>query len=157
MRLFPGLPSIPPNLQQLTIRTALDQQHDDHDLPQYSSSWLLAAGEIISQFVTSYPPRHLALDINIDLSTFAELASIDFSPLAVLGAASLSIPRIDLYVRTGVLPPALTRAQLLSSLEDYEGIVTSIKEGILVIHLEETSPDCIEGNWALASIEQVNS
>jgi hypothetical protein len=93
---------------------------------------------------------HLAIDINIrHISTPAELSLVDFSPLSVLGAASLSIPQIDLYVHTGMVPPDLTLATLLRSLEVYEDIVRSMKEGVLVVRAEETAPDCVSGYWDL--------
>lgn len=61
--------------------------------------------------------------------------------LTVLEAATLLIPQIDLYVHTDILLSAFTLAQLVSSLVDYQDIMGSMKEGILVIHLEETAPD----------------
>lgn len=102
-------------------------------------SWLPSAARIIELFMSSL--QHLVLDIDIILSTFVELTKVDFSPLAVLGSASLSIPRIDLYVHTQVLPPAVTHTHLLRSLSEYEEVVRLVKEGVLVIHSEKTAPD----------------
>ena len=88
--------------------------------------------------------QHLVLDIDIILSTSVALTKVDLSPLAVLGSASLSISRIDLYVHTQVLPPAVTYTQLLRSLSEYEEIVKLVKEGVLVIHSEKTAPDACD-------------
>jgi len=118
----------------------------NEDTADYCNSCIPASAVAINIFISS--PRHLVLDIDITLSTFCDLTLVDFSPLAILGAASLSIPRIDVYVHTGVLPSALTRAQLLSSLEDDENITRAMKEGVLVIHAEKTAPDCVQRNWA---------
>ncbi len=100
---------------------------------------LPAAAEIINQFTSS--PRRLILDIDIDISTFSDLTIIDFSPLTVLGTASLSIPRINLYVHAGTYRPAITRAQVMSLLEDHEDILRLVKAGVLVIHPGKTAPD----------------
>ena len=129
---LPQVFPIPPNLQQLSICAAvcLPGEH----MPKCCLSYLPAAAEAINSFISSPRLGHLILDIDINLSTFSHFTKIDFSPLAVLGPASLSIPRIDLYVHTGIFPSALTRAQLLSSLGEYEDIVRSIEQGILVIH-----------------------
>jgi hypothetical protein len=115
--------------------------YDVYGTQRSYSSWLPAAAEMIKLFISSV--QHLILDVDIDLrpSAFSGSINVDFSPLSILGAASLSIPRIDLYVHTGLLPPAITRAQLLSSLGDNEDIVRSIKEGVLIIHAEKTAPD----------------
>jgi len=102
-----------------------------------------ASAEVINLFISPSSLQHLVLDIKVGLSTLSGLTKVDFSPLAVLGAVSLSIPRIDLYIHTGTLPSALTRAQLILSLEDNEDIVRSIKQGKLVIHPEKTAPDCV--------------
>jgi hypothetical protein len=101
---------------------------------------LPAVAEIISPFFPSL--QHLILDIKLYqvYSSSANLTKIDFSPLASLGRASLSIPRIDLYVHTGILPSAVTRAQILSSMEDYE----VDQRWVLVIQSEETAPDGVQ-------------
>ena len=57
-------------------------------------SWLPAAAELIRRFIP-HPPRHLLLDITFEL--IADLTDIDISPLAILEAASVTIPHIDLY------------------------------------------------------------
>jgi len=137
---LPKFFSAPFDIQHLTIRTAV--------LPMYNkeiqtwtdwTTWLPAAAEAISQCISL--TQHLTLSINIGLRTYSDLAEIDFSPLAILGSASLSIPHIDLYVHTGILPSALTRAELISLLEDYEDIIRSINEGVLVIHSEKRIPE----------------
>jgi hypothetical protein len=112
--------------------------NNDDQTPVFCMSSLPAAAEAINSFIPSL--RHLILDIDIELTIFSDFSRIDFSPLTVLGAASRSIPRIDLYVHTGISPAALTRAQFISSLGDYEGIMTSIEEGALVIHSEIAAP-----------------
>ena len=134
------LSSVPPNLQQLTIRAPVDVENDFCDgTPTTSTSYLPTVGTIINFFVS--PPQHLVLDIDIFLrGKPSNLNKIDFSPLAVLGAASLSIPWIDLYIHTDILPDTVVLAQLLSSLEDYGDVMRSIKEGTLVIHSEKTAP-----------------
>jgi hypothetical protein len=113
--------------------------------PLVSTSFLPAAAKAVNFFVSSSQHLvHLALDVTIrHICTPAELALVDFSPLEVLGAASLSIPQIDLYVHTDILQPDLTHATLLSSLEVYEDVVRSTKDGVLVVHPEETAPDCV--------------
>ena len=138
---LPKLSSVPPNLQQLTIRAPVDVENDDRgDTPTTSRSYLPAAAALIVNFLVS-PLQHLILDIDIFLGGIpSNLNKVDFSPLAVLGAASLSIARIDLYIHTGVLPDTVTLAQLLSSLEDYGDTMRLIKDGILVIHSEKTAP-----------------
>ena len=93
---------------------------------------------MIHAFISSL--RHIVLDIGIKLSKLSELAEVDFSPLGVLGAVSQSISRIDLYVHTGILTSALTLAQVVFSLEGYEGIPRLIEEGIMVIHSEKVAP-----------------
>jgi hypothetical protein len=103
-------------------------------------SWLPTAAELVNIFISS-SLQHLVLSVKIRILNFSHFTQVDFSPLAVLGAAAQRIPRIDLYVHTDILPSALTRAQLLSSLEDYEDIIRSIKDGILVIHSEEIAPE----------------
>jgi hypothetical protein len=132
-RLFP----ISQNLQQLTNRTAVYIDYAGDLSGKRYLSYHPAAAEVINLFMSSL--QHLVLDIDLHLLTFVDLTRVNFSPLAVLGAASLLIRRIDLYVRTGIFPPAVTRALLLSSLEDCKDIVRSIKEGILVIHSEKTA------------------
>lgn len=77
------------------------------------------------------------------MAEVVDLANVNFSPLAVLGAASLSIPRIDLYAHTGKLPAEVIHARLLSSLEKCEDAARAIKEDVLVIHPEETAPDFV--------------
>ena len=142
------LSPIPPNLQQLTIRApVLVENEFDEDYiftPKGCWSYLPAVADIINSFVPS-PPPHLILDINIHLFDFSSnLANVDFSPLAVLGAAALSIPRIDLYIHTDILPSNVTLAQILSSLADYEDVMKSIDQGIVIIHSERTAPDYVE-------------
>ena len=98
--------------------------------PTYCISHLPAASKVINTFASSVRgrfPAHLAL--------------INFSPLAVLGAASLSIPQIKLYIHTDTLPPDVTLAQLLSSLAGYEDVMKLIEDRKLVIHPEVTAPD----------------
>ena len=56
----------------------------------------------------------------------------------------MSIPRIDLYVHTGILPSDVTTAQLLSWLADKEDVMRSIEKGILFIHPERTAPGYVE-------------
>jgi hypothetical protein len=110
-------------------------------VPKGYESYLPAAAEIIKSFITS-PPQCLILDINLHLFEISSnLAAVDFSPLAVLGAAALSIPRIDLYVHTGILPPDETFAHLLSSLADSDETMRAIEKGILNIQSEATAPD----------------
>ncbi len=138
------LSPIPPNLQQLTIRASVCMEsefdEDSYCTPKRCESYLQASAEIIALFIS--PPQHLVLDINIHLfSISSNLANVDFSPLAALGTAAMSIPRIDLYVHTGILPSSATLAQLLSSLADYEDVMRSIEKGILIIHSEKTAPD----------------
>ena len=144
---LPKLFSVPPNLQQLTIRAPVDVENDYRDnTPITSTSYFLAAATIMN-FIVS-PLQHLILNIDIYLRGIpSNLNKVDFSPLAVLGSASLSIARIDLYIHTGVLPHTVTLAQLLSSLEDYEDTMRSIKEGILVIHSEKIPPGCETAYW----------
>ena len=127
-----GLSPIPSNLQTLTLRTAVNV--GDTWVPTRGNrSYLPATAEIINLFIPSL--QHLILDINIDISRVdSNLAKVDFSPLAVLGTAVLSIPRIDLYVHTDILPSHVTLAQVLSSLRD---ITRSIEEGVLIVHSEE--------------------
>jgi hypothetical protein len=136
---LPEISPIPANLKQLTIRTAVLVGYRLSNMPQYWSSWLPAAAEMTKLFISSL--QHLIVDVNLNYASSADLTLVDFSPLAVLGAAALSIPRIDLYVHTNILPPELIRAQVLSSLEEYEDIARAIKDGVLVIHSEETTPD----------------
>ena len=126
--LFPVLP----NLQELTLRATVLMEMDR---PNFS-----VAAKIINSFASSL--QHL-IDISLTRVT-SNLAEVDFSPLAVLGAA---IPWIDLYVHTNILPSTVTLARLLSSLMDYDGIVRSIKEDKLVIHSEKTAPDYVEGRY----------
>ena len=116
---------LPRNLQQLTIRATV--------------SLFPLVAETISLFISSI--EHLVLDIDVSLRAHI-LTDVDFSPLAILGAASLSIPHIDLYVHTDSQPSALTHAQILPSLDKYEDIAKSIKDGVLVVHSEQTAPDC---------------
>ena len=113
------------------------------DNPTSFLSYLPATAEIINLFISSL--QHLVLDININgISASSDLNEIDFSPLDDLGTASALIPRIDLYVRTGISVSALRiRDQLLSTLEDYENIANLIKGGILVIHSEKSAPDWV--------------
>jgi len=141
------LSPIPPNLQQLTIcaPVLIVNEFDEDGIctPKGCWSYLPAVADIVNSFVPS--PQHLIVDINIHLFDFSfNLANIDFSPLAALGAAALSIPRVDLYVHTDVLPSSVTFSQLLSSLADYEDVLGSLTEGILIIHPERTAPDYVE-------------
>jgi len=100
--------------------------------------------EIINSFLSI--PQHLVLDIGINLTQFSNsecnLPEIDFSPLAVLGAASLSIPRIDIYVHSGCMLSTVRFAQLISSLEKCEGIMKLVEEGVVVIHSQMRAPVC---------------
>ena len=131
-------PFTPNNLERLIIHTEIyqPQNHDNGLTPKSYLSWLPAAVKTINLFSSL---QHLVLDVNVEFFTFADLANFDFSPLEVLGASVSSILRIDLYIHTGRLPSALTLAYLLSSLENDEGLVRSIKEGKLVIHSEKTA------------------
>ena len=143
MQSMPDLSPFPPiNLERLIISTEICQpeNHDNGLNPKFYASWLPAAIKTLKSFSSL---RHLVLDINIKFFTFPDLANLDFSPLAALGATVPSILRIDLYIHTGRLPSALTLAYLLSSLEDYEIVLRLIKEGKLVIHSEKTAPDCM--------------
>jgi len=144
-RPYEKLTLIPPNLQQLTIRTGVDLEYEN-DALKFHSSYLPVTAKIINFF--SSLSQHLVLDICINLtgiqfSNLSNLPDIDFSPLAVLGAASLSIPRIDLYVHTCGLPTAVILGRLMSSLEKYEGIMKAIEEGVVVIHSGMTAPACM--------------
>jgi len=114
---------------------------EDFMIPKNYESYLPAAADIIKSFVVS-PPRRLILDINVHLFEISSnLATVDFSPLTVLGTAALSIPRIDLYVHTGILPSDDTFAQLLASLADSDDIMRAIEKGVLNIQSEATAPD----------------
>jgi hypothetical protein len=59
---------------------------------------LPSLADTINLFISSV--KHLVLDIDVSLSGSFVLTDIDFSPLAVLGVASQSIPHIDLFVHT---------------------------------------------------------
>jgi len=110
----------------------------DHK-PISRRSSLAVAVQTLKSFIPS--PRHLILDIDIRLRTILDLAKVDFSPLvALFEAPFLPIPRIDLYVQTGC---DVTHAKLLRLMKDYEDIVKSIKDGVLVIHLEKAAPGCV--------------
>ena len=137
---LPKLFSAPLDVQHLIIRTAVLPVDNKKDLSwtDWTTSLPLAA-EAISQFISS--TQYLTISVNIGLRTYSDLAQIDLSPLGILGSASLSIPHIDLYVYTGISPSALTRAELILSLENYEDIIKSINEGVLVIHLEKRIPE----------------
>ena len=142
-----NLSSILPNLQGLTVRApVLVENQMDEDgtfTPKRCWSYLPAIGEIINLFMP--PPQHLILDIKIHLFDFSSnLANVDFSPLEILGAAALSIPRIDMYVHTDIVPSDVTTAQLLSWLVDYPDVMRSIEKGILIIHSERTAPSYVE-------------
>ena len=140
-----GLSSVP-NLQQLTIRAPVVLVENEHDkdyvfTPKHCYSYLPAVADIINSFVP--PPRHLLLDINIHLFEFS--SNVDFSPLAVLGAAAMSIPRIDLYVHTGIISSDVTHAHLLASLADYDDTMRAIEKDIqIIIHLEQSAPGYVE-------------
>ena len=110
----------------------------DHDTSKCCASNLLAAAEVVTQFLSS--PRRIILDIDIDISTFADVTRVDFSPLTVLGAASLLIPRINLYVHAGIMA-AITSAQLMPWLEAYEDIMRPAEAGVLVIHPGMSAPE----------------
>jgi hypothetical protein len=130
---------IPYNPQQLTLRTSMHLTYDSDRNPKTRRSSLTAVVQILESFISS--PQHLVLDIDIRLENILNLANVDFSPLvALFGASSLSIPRIDLYVHTGC---NVTHAQLLSLTEDYEDVVRSIEDGVLVIHSEKVAPECV--------------
>ena len=62
----------------------------------------------------------------------------------MLGSAALSIPRIDLYVHTDILPSDVTFAHLLASLADTDDVMRAMEKGILVIHSERTAPDYVQ-------------
>jgi hypothetical protein len=141
------LSPIPPKLQQLTIRAPIliDNEFDEDliSTPKQCWSYLPAVADIIYSFIP--PPQHLIVDIKIHLFDFnSNLANIDFSPLAALGTAALSISHIDLYIHTDNLPPEVTHAQILSSLADYEDVMGSIMEGTLIIHPERAAPGYVE-------------
>ena len=138
---------IPRNLQLLSIRApvVIESEIDEDGIftPKLCWSYLPAVSDIVTSSIS--PPNHLILDINIHLFDFpSNLANIDFSPLSFLGAATMSIPRIDLYVHTDILPSSVTFAHILSSLADYENVMRSIEAGILFIHSEKTAPDYVE-------------
>ena len=101
-------------------------------LALYHPSCLPVVPEVVNSFISSL--RHLSIDITVSHTNASFLTEIDFSPLAVLAATSGSIPRIDLYVHTDVLPASLTRAHVLFTLEVYEDIARLIKEGVFVVH-----------------------
>jgi len=104
-------------------------------------SSLLATAEAINLLISSPRLGHLILDIDIGFPTFSRFDTVDFTPLAVLGPASLSIPRIDLYVHTAEFFSDIIHAQLLSFLGQYEDVMRSIKKDKLVIHSEKTAPN----------------
>ena len=135
----PDFLPIPYNSKQLTLRTSMQLTYHRDRNPKSRRSSLTAAIQALKSFISS--PQHLVLDIDINLETILDLANVDFSPLAALfGATVLPIPRIDLYVHTGC---GVTHAELLPLMEDYEDVVRSIKDGVLVIHSEETAPECV--------------
>jgi len=70
----------------MAIISVVDENSPNPNLYQ---SWLPAAAELIRLFIP-HSPRHLVLDISF--VQIADLSSIDISPLAVLEAASVSIP-----------------------------------------------------------------
>jgi hypothetical protein len=111
-----------PNLQHLTIRT-------ERYVSRKNLSWLPSAAEIIKLFISSL--QHLVI----------ELTKLDCSPLAILADVSLSILRIDPYVHNRGISASVTYSQLMCLLDDYEGVVRLIKDGVLVIHSEKTAPD----------------
>ena len=125
-------PLVVPNLKQLTIHTTEGNRLSHY----YQTSWLPVVPEVVNLFKPSL--RHLSIQIWVASS----LTRINFSPLSALGPACQSIPRIDLYVHTGILAPSVTHAHVLSSLEVYEDLARLIKEGVFVIHSEEIAPDC---------------
>jgi len=137
---LPEIPSVPPNLQYLTIHSRVSLSYDNEENPVCGVSYLPAAAEIINLFITSKSLQHLVLDIDIDIIALSDFDKLYLSPLDELGTASASIERIDLYVRTGLTPP---HDQLLSLLEDFTSIAEWNKRGILVIHLEESAPDWV--------------
>ena len=133
-------PPVLPNLEQLTIRI---RENRGNGPGLYYPSWLPVVPEVVNSFISSL--RHLSIDIRPSHINVSSPLQIDFSPLAVLAATSGSIPQIDLYVHTDVLPAPVTRAHVLSSLEVYEDIARLIKKGVLGIHSEKTAPDCAYG------------
>jgi hypothetical protein len=139
---LPTLISAPLDIQHLILRTAILPEANRQVLPwtDWSDS-LPPAAEAISQFTSSASTQHLTISVNIGLRTPSDLAEIDLSPLKILRSACLSIPHVDLYVHTGILPSALTRDEIFLSLEDKEDILRSIDEGVLVIHLEKRIPE----------------
>jgi len=144
---FGRLSHIPPNLQELIIRAPvlIDNEFDDDlvSTPKQCWSYLPAVADIVLSLIP--PPQSLIIDIKIHLFDFSSnLANVDFSPLAALGTAALSISQIDLYVHTDNLPPAVTHAQILSSLMEYEDVTGSIMEGTIKIHAERAAPGYVE-------------
>jgi len=133
---LPELTPTPTNLEQLTIRTGVLM---DSRLPsQFPSSWLPATAKIITLLISSL--RHLILDI--DLFMCPDFAKVDFSPLAILGVASRSIPRIDLYIHSDMLlASGPAPAEFLSLLGNDEDVERAIKDGVMVIHSGKTAPD----------------
>jgi hypothetical protein len=122
------------------VKSVFDESSPD---PEFYKSWLSAAAELIRRFIP-HRPRHLVLDIIF--VEIADLTNIDISPLAILEAASVSIPRIDLYASTHkpisiprLLVIPITDARLMSALERYTEVVKLINEGKIAIHVEKTA------------------
>jgi len=112
---LPKLSPVPPNLQRLTIRVPVfvETTHSTGNPPtSRCCSYLPAAALLINSFGSSV--QHLILAIDFLLcGILSNLAKVDFSPLAVLGAASLSILRIDLCAHTAILPPRHPRSSIV--------------------------------------------
>jgi hypothetical protein len=143
----PVFSPLPTNLQQLTIRIAIEFVFGPNHspIPDLCQSWLPPAAGLIHQFIPHHP-QHLVLEIKF--GNAANLTNIDISPLAVLEAASVSIPRIDLYAfawnpiavpRSPAIP--ITNVRLMSVLKSQcPGVVKLINEGKIAVHSQKTVP-----------------
>ena len=109
------------DLQHLTIRA--------HTRPEHPRERLSTAAKILKTASSSL--QHLTIEILVESDS--DWHMIDFSPLTMLAEASAPFHHIDLYTKAPFV-------NIYPKLARYEGLKKLIKEGILIIHAEQTAP-----------------
>ena len=123
-------------LQHLTIRVVtyrdcfvnLADEDGSRFLQEFCVSCLPTAAKILK---TASSLQHITIEILVN--SYGVWHLIDFSPLTMLAEASAPFHHIDLYIMVPFV-------EIYPKLARYEGLKKLIKQGILIIHAEQTAP-----------------
>jgi len=123
-------------LQHLTLRAFTYHDYDDladEDRPGYFQEFCVSCLPTAAKILTtaSSSLQHLTIEILVESNPVWH--RLDFSPLTMLAEASSPFHHIDLYTKVPFV-------KIYPKLARDEGLKKLIKEGILIIHAEQTAP-----------------